>query len=278
MVELITNGWRKDRFDRRDYIHKPRLVPKEVPDITTWLQFLVNIRNQGDEGSCVGFGIGGSLSSVLKKLGLFKEWFSPRDIYNGGKAIGGYLNEEGAYPRDAYEWVRLKGCLLESKWPYVANKDWNKMPPGSLDTERAKYPILAYYRVDNGIDGICSAIADGHFVSIGSIWFDKWMETDANGNLAAVKSSDHVAGGHEYYLYGYDKKTQKFLCANSWDTNWGKKGMFTLPFQAIDIFKQVEGYDAHYVDVKWGTQPEPTPVPVSNLYNIKGQVELEVIR
>jgi len=273
MAEKKSFGWRKDKYDRRDYLHKPLIPVKELPDAVDLSQFLPEVRDQGQEGSCVGFGIGVNITAWAKRLAIFSEWFSPRDIYNGGKFVGGYLKEEGAYPRDALEWIHEKGCLLEHFWPYVANVDSHRVPPGSLDPERAKYPVLAYYRVDNGTEGIMSALADGYLVSLGSPWFDKWMETDANGNLPTVKASDYVAGGHETCLYGYDKAKKRFSGINSWSIAWGKNGCFTMPFQAFDVMKAIEGYDAHYLLVDWQEVPQPPepPEPEPKTYGFRFQ-------
>ena len=32
---------------------------------------------------------------------------------------------------------------------------------------------------------------------------------------------------------GYDDKKLCFICANSWSTNWGNKGLFYLPYNYV---------------------------------------------
>ena len=32
---------------------------------------------------------------------------------------------------------------------------------------------------------------------------------------------------------GYDDKTQRFLVMNSWGTDWGQKGFFTIPYSYL---------------------------------------------
>jgi hypothetical protein len=34
-----------------------------------------------------------------------------------------------------------------------------------------------------------------------------------------------------------------------------------MPFSAFPVFKVVGGYDAHYVNVNWGSAPPPPPAP-----------------
>lgn len=242
-------GWVKDRYDSRDLIH---LVKKKIPDRVI-LSPVPEAGDQGQEGSCVGWGVGGSLTALAGNKIL--EWFSPRDVYNGAKFIGGYLDSEGAYPADAYKWVIRKsgGCLLWSLWPYIANKDSFKAPSLTFDVEREKYPILSYYRVTSGINGIISALANKHFVSLGSPWFSKWMSTDKNGVLKRVSVKDSITGGHETYLFGYDKKLQEVYGMNSWGLGWSPfaDGGYRMRFDSFDVMKAVQGYDAHYVTVNW---------------------------
>jgi hypothetical protein len=254
-------GWQKDKFDKRDFTHMMAAV---VPDVFI-LPNVPPVRDQGNVGSCVGFGIGAKLTSLAQKLGVYTEWFSPTWIYNGARYIAGDLKyDDGAYPKDALDWLRTKGCLLEHFWPYNPNALDPTSPPSKYNTEAAKFPLLTYYRIDTGTDGICSAISQGYPVSIGTPWFDKWMDIGSTGVLPAVTKSDYVAGGHETCLYGYDKVKKVFYGINSWGDTWGKKGTYIMPFSAFAIFNYQGGYDAHYVDVKWGgATPTPTLVSIT---------------
>lgn len=253
-------GWKKDKYDHRDYLFKPKII--KIPDKVDLSQFLPVVRYQ-EANDCVGFGIGCNITSWATKLGVALpeiQYFSPTDIYKGALFIEGSNMDEGCWPRDALEWLRKKGCLPEKFWPY---NGWEKRyRPSSLDVEAAEYPLVVYYRVDNGVDGIIQALAEGKFVSIGTPWYDRWWDTDMNGNLAVVKVGDYVVGGHETCLYGYNKSAKRFMGRNSWGEDWGDGGNFTMPFSAFDVFKSDGGYDAHYVELYWAGIPEPpTPEP-----------------
>ena len=116
--------------------------------------------------------------------------------------------------------------------------------------------MLSYYRVVDGVSGICEVLANGQYVSIGTPWFEKWMDP-INGELVEVKFLDMIAGGHETCLYGYDKDKQIFYGINSGGTDWGNKGFYTMPFSAFDVFKVMGGYDAHYIGYSLAPEPEP---------------------
>ena len=42
--------------------------------------------------------------------------------------------------------------------------------------------------------------------------------------------TESVLGGHAVLIAGYDDATQRFLVRNSWGTNWGMTGYFTIPY------------------------------------------------
>lgn len=243
-------GYIKDRRDERDYLLTARKAV-ELPDVVDLSEYLPAVRNQGSQGSCVGHGIGGILTGKAKQLNCFEEWFSPRWIYYGGRYLGGYVNQDcGTEPRLALEWLSKYGCLLESCWKY--EEKFNPAAPAeSLFTESIKWPLFSYTRVVDGIDGICSALASGNFVAIGSPWFSKWNNTDNEGRLKKPYCWNSIDGGHEYLLYGYNKNIGYFEGMNSWGAEWGKGGKMLVPFQAIPMFKKRGGYDAHIVEVNW---------------------------
>lgn len=257
---MLYFGWKKDKWDERDYLHTAKPKIGEVPDFFVQdSNVLPSVRDQGRLGSCTGFGIGGNLTGTAKKLKCYEGWFSPTWIYNGGRWIAGDLMyDTGAYPRDCFKFIHEFGCLLEDFYLYkdvldtTCPLDWN------CASEAKKWPVLEYYRVVDGVDGLCSALAEGNFVSLGSPWYSSWLDVNPDGRLP--EDYRLVVGGHATFLYGYDKKAGVFFGQNSWGTDWGCYGRFKLPFSAIDAFKKSWGYDAHYVKVNWSAQPEPEPV------------------
>ena len=252
-------GWSKDKYDPHDYLHRRKLVT--LPDTADLSNLLPVVRDQGKVGSCVGFGIGANLSGVAMTLGILSGWYSPTWLYNGARFIEGTLPLDlGCEPGDALDWCLKHGILLESFWPYDAEKLDRSAPSSERMAQADKYKGFAYYRVDNGVDGICSALAEGHLVSIGTPWFDKWRDPP-EGMLPDVAESDSVAGGHETILAAYDRSKGVFnIGQNSWGTAWGKAGRYSMPFSAFDVFKKLGGYDAHYiVFTSEPAPPEPAP-------------------
>jgi len=256
-MKQLVGGWLKDKFDKRDYLYKATLkkIPNSVPQNRLYLP---DVRNQGKVGSCVGFGIGANLVGRAKKLSTYTEWFSPTWIYNGARFIDGTLMfDMGCQPRDALHWLYEKGCLLEHFWVYDPEKLDTTAPPSHLESEAVKCPLLSYFRIVDGVTGICEVLASEQFVSIGTPWFEKWRKPEG-GVLAEVNAFDLVAGGHETCLYDYDLTKEVVYGINSWGEEWGDIGLFTMPFSAFDVFKQRGGYDAHYIGLEVAPEePEP---------------------
>lgn len=244
--ELRNYGWRKDKYNPLAKLHAPTVPVKETPSYFSMESYLPYVRNQGSSSSCVGHGVGGTLGTVSKQLSCFKEWDSPLWIYNGARYMEGWLAQDcGCYPEDALKWVTDMGRLVESYWPYTGFDP--ATPTSNGRGERAfKNGNFVVVRVADGIDGIVSALAEGHPVNIGTPWASSWGSYK-EGILPEITKDSSIAGGHDTFLYGYDKTSNVFFGQNSWGVNWGDKGKYKMPMNCFTVFKQMGGYDAHYI-------------------------------
>ena len=50
------------------------------------------------------------------------------------------------------------------------------------------------------------------------------------GNMPMPSRSEHVVGGHAVLAVGYDDAQSRFRVRNSWGTDWGVTGYFTMPY------------------------------------------------
>jgi len=249
-------GWVKDPRDERDFLH---LTSKILPIEVSLEKSLASVRQQGGQNSCVGFGIGGCLTSLFNQLGTYTEWISPRWIYNGARQTEDTLQQDvGVYPRDGFDYLHNNGYLLEHFWVYV-DSPLDKNPASILQLSQAvKEPEVTYYRCVDGKEGVMSALADGNFVSFGSPWADVWMGNPGSNIIPMINSDMRIGCGHEIFMYGYNTEQMVFYCQNSWGENWGVNGRFKMPMEALDVFKQsFNGYDAQYIIMS----PTPTPTP-----------------
>ncbi len=308
-------GALKDKFKEKDWSFALD-KPLAVRDLLNLAPYLPRRVDQGYIGSCTGasleqyFAGFATLYKVVAKVGTqnrFSIWW----IYNWARFIEGTLGEDaGAYLRDCLDAVRKYGVLIDDLWKYPdgCTKLDKTAPSSRLYPEAAKWPVSAFspvpqlrlkgfYRVTGGAEGIFQALEAAQqaidagkpehlFVYMGSPWW--WEDTDKNGYLKIPTAYMPVLGGHAYLAYGGEQKRGLLHIVNTWGPGWGtyplgqksgEKGCAIMPAECIDKMKSEGGYDAYVISVEggnWGTQPAPTPVPVSNLYNavFKGQVEL----
>ncbi len=282
-------GWKKDKYNPYAKYRKMGFVVA-IPDVgpTDMVSHTPAVRTQ-EASDCTGFGIGGKITAAANKLGITltggTQFVSPTDVYNGGRYINGDLQyDDGAYPDDCYNWLTQKSCLPEGYWKYMGFEKRSR--PSSLDQYTTQYPLLKVdvLRIDNGVDGICAALGNGEYVSLGIPWPDIWMSSK-DGMLPTPKSNSSLAGGHEFYVYNYNRTLRLFYCVNSWGIkNWSylgskvPKGHFTITFDSFPYFKNQGGWDAHTARIRWVTQPTPPeppePTPDTGKYEIAGIVSL----
>jgi C1A family cysteine protease len=54
------------------------------------------------------------------------------------------------------------------------------------------------------------------------------------GKLNMPKPGEKVLGGYAVMAVGYNDKHKRFTIRNSWGTDWGKQGYFTMPYAYLD--------------------------------------------
>jgi len=62
------------------------------------------------------------------------------------------------------------------------------------------------------------------------------FESDAVAKTGVVplpEKDETLLGGHAVVCCGYDTAERTFRCRNSWGTDWGVTGYFTLPFEYL---------------------------------------------
>lgn len=244
-------GWVKDKYNPAAVYHIPRLKYVPASDLSAYLP---NVRNQLKMGSCVGHGIGGACGVFAKQNDMWTDWYSPQWIWNGARWIEGTLNENaGVRPEDAYQFILMHGLLLEKWWPYSGNELDMAAPSSERMNLVENYSDFQVVRIDNGLEGIMSALSDGHAVAFGAPWPGNWV----NGSKDILPDPGNFvpAGGHETFIYGHDEAKGIFYDQNSWGTSWSDGGRCKVPFEWINYAKKWGGYDAHYLT--WKGEPVP---------------------
>jgi len=55
-------------------------------------------------------------------------------------------------------------------------------------------------------------------------------EVAKTGDVQLPSPGEQVLGGHAVMAVGYADASGRFLVRNSWGSNWGKAGYFTMPY------------------------------------------------
>lgn len=242
-------------------------VPKAVtrPCKGSWAKYNPWPFNQDGRGMCVGVADCELMANDAARLGIIPAgkplFYSPWYVYNQARFARGWLNDDfGCYPEDAAAAICEHGILRYDCWPCERDEFGNiamdKQDPAIWEARASRYPNMVKARIDNGVEGLLAALADG-VVSLAVPWFSKWGSSYISGVLPPIKgeSSD---SRHNILLDGWDEDEGMFYGLNSWG-EWGIREAedgdrpfrcgFKFPFEYIETIKaDFGGYDAWDID------------------------------
>jgi hypothetical protein len=249
---------RPDRIDFRDLQYRPRLVnlPAQYPSEELINHYLPAYRakklilDQGEEGSCTGFGLAAVVNyrrwehwltnqKPSKKIDMSKapSLVSARMLYQNARLYDEWKGDdyEGSSCRGAMKGFHKHGVCAEEYWPNFA--DENKKKPGSAkdgwDANAPLAPLGAYFRVDSrSLVDMQSAIFETHAIYVSADAHDGWDAVRKSRDLgsAVIKpKTKKEVGGHAFAIVGYT--SDGFIIQNSWGADWGYLGFALLPYE-----------------------------------------------
>jgi C1A family cysteine protease len=237
-VSLPKYHWRRDPVDTRDHIFKTPAPTTPPPSIVDMRNYASPIENQGNLGSCTGNAIAGQIELIQRKVNPAKgQDVSRLFIYYQERLLEGTIRyDNGAYIRDGIKACYTWGAPLESLWPYIINRFALK-PSNAAYADALRRKVTSYQRCTN-FSSVKSALAAGYPVTVG---FDVYssFEGTANTNTGMMPypntRTEQYLGGHAVCIVGYNDNLAggRFICRNSWGSNWGNNGYFYMPYQVI---------------------------------------------
>jgi hypothetical protein len=75
-------------------------------------------------------------------------------------------------------------------------------------------------------------------VVLGTNWYERMFNPSKTGR---VTIGGAVAGGHAYLAVGVDTGKHLVTCLNSWGSEWGNAGLFTMSFATLDRLLREQG-------------------------------------
>jgi len=202
--------------DPRDY-QAESIFPADLslPKVYDPRSTMLQVRDQGSEGSCVAESISCLKEIQEKKNVSFNDYMSPQFVYNNRAN----QTTAGMNGRDAMNIVCDKGIVAEEDYPYGKIEAPDKISQDILN-KAANYKAKGYAYV-NTIDTMKSAIYRSGacivLVEVYSMSETMWKP---------AKLGDPSSGGHAMAAIGWNE--QGFILRNSWGAQWGQDGGYTI--------------------------------------------------
>jgi C1A family cysteine protease len=225
-------GWIPDLPDARDHVYElPKrlgMVPSSV-DLRTGCPA---VYDQGDLGSCTANAIGAAIEFDQIKQKLTTNTPSRLFIYYNERALEGTIDtDSGAQIRDGIKTVAAQGVCPEAMWPYI-EQSFADRPPAPCYKYAKLHPAVQYARVAQDAGQLKACLASGFPFVFGFTVYESF-ESDAvakSGMMQMPGSAETALGGHAVMAVGYNDSVERFLVRNSWGTEWGVGGHFTIPY------------------------------------------------
>jgi len=230
-------GWSPDLPDHRDFMYAASAAAlKKLPVKTDLRKACPPVYDQGQLGSCTANAIGAAFEfELLKQDKKFDFMPSRLFIYYNERVMEGTVKtDSGAQIRDGVKSVNQLGVCPEKLLPYIINKFAVK-PGTACYKEALKHQVLSYHRVTRVLDQMKACLAEGFPFVLGFTVYDSFESSAVakTGKLNMPKKTEKLMGGHAVMAVGYDDASKRFIVRNSWGSDWGLNGYFTMPYDYL---------------------------------------------
>jgi len=234
---------RSPRSSRRPYADiKPRAV--RLPKNVDLRPSTSKVEDQKQIGSCTANALVGALEFLEIKSGGPPTDLSRLFVYYNERVIEGTVgSDSGAYIRDGIKTLVAQGVCPEKSWPYIAtpaDPATGIFPPGAPPAQKPSaacyaaalaHRVSSYSRIDTTLE-MRTCLASGYPFVFGFTVYESFESPAVakTGVLDLPGPKEKNVGGHSVLAVGYDDATERFLVRNSWGSDWGQKGHFTIPY------------------------------------------------
>ena len=234
----------RDSLDFRDLLYSPALVtlPKSLwPKRTA-----MNVRDQGREGACAGFGLAAVIDYINERASRSAKPVSARMLYEMGKRHDKWPGSdyEGTSARGTMKGWHKNGVCLESEWAY------DPEAAGYLDQDRAvaalEMPLGAYYRVLPRRPDVHAALVESGAVFATAQVHGGWDKPKRGRIVWDPEGQEDEVFGHAFAILGYTE--QGFLVQNSWGPSWGGLTYRKQRYRGLAVWSYAD-FDANVWDL-----------------------------
>jgi C1A family cysteine protease len=227
-------GWVKDSPDGRDKLYSASVkVTERLPKAVDLRAELPPVYDQGNMNSCTANAIAAAMEfdEMHQKI---KGRFVPSRlfIYYNERAMEGTVDKDaGGQIRDGIKSIASQGAPSEGLWGYEERLLTAK-PRAACYSQARRYKIVSYLRMMHHVDELRSCLASGFPFVFGIKVFASFVgqEVANTGVVQMPKEGEKTAGLHAALACGYEDSAQLFTVRNSFGTDWGMNGYFTIPY------------------------------------------------
>jgi len=205
-------------------------APAEFDSRTKWpgSTTMKEIRDQRQCGSCWAFGAAEAMSDRIYVKHSKNVRLSPEDILSCSSCG----SCEGGYPNCAWEYWVKTGVVTDACCPYTAGIDPSTTPKctkkckNSKEWSSEKHKGEKQYAI-SGESNIMTEISTNGPIEVAFQVYSDFMSYSSG---IYYHHSGSYEGGHAVKMLGYGTANGEkyWLCANSWNTDWGEKGYFRI--------------------------------------------------
>lgn len=174
--------------------------------------------DQGQEGACVGFGIGQELLArpAVADPMIVTARYAREIIYWGAQQADEW--DGGSYPGAEPQY---EGTSVLAGLKTAVRLGW-----------------FDEYRWAFGLDDLILAVGYKGPAVIGTNWYTGMFSTDVDGYL---RVTGDLAGGHCILVNGVSVRLRRFMLTNSWGTDWGFGGQCYISWEDMDRLLHEQG-------------------------------------
>lgn len=228
-------GWIPDLPDHRDFLYGAAARrPKRMPSRVDLRGYCSAVDNQKSLGSCSANALAGALEFLECKDSVPYLDISRLFIYYNERVVENTVEHDaGACVRDGIKTMARLGACDEALWPYVI-KRFKEKPPANCYMDATNHRITSYHRILD-LNEMRTCLAQGFPFVFGFSVYESFESARVarTGVLDMPKPREKECDGHIVLAVGYDDKAKRFLVRNSWGTDWGMKGYFTMPYDYL---------------------------------------------
>ena len=208
---------RQDAPDFRDFTYQPALIKLNA---SLPVPQNLNIRDQGQEGACTGFGLAAVIDRLIKESKRKDTTVSARMLYEMAQRYDEWSGEDydGSSCRGAIKGWYNMGVCQQALYPY--DKEDNSGFTVAAAKDARNNTIGAYYRLGGRISDYHAALSEAGAIFCSANVHQGWNEVDQES--AKLPFSKETQGRHAFAIVGYNDKG--FWVQNSWGKDWGKDG------------------------------------------------------